>query len=187
MFNTATAPIHITTPRLLLRPLEITDSTPVFNLLNNPQSTQYLTISKLTRNHQALSFILQTKYQRLLRRAYSWAITSHDTTFLGAIDFQPISAYIGEVGYILLPSAQHHGYAKEALTAILQWAASHPTLALIHAGTHPDNTPSKALLQKQGFSYLDTFAPHTHWPQLPPPHHRSSVLRYVKHLHRPQV
>ncbi len=55
------------------------------------------------------------------------------------------------VGYEIAPAHQGHGYAKEALEAIIGWGFREVQLNRIEAQVHPDNAPSLALLAKLGF------------------------------------
>jgi len=60
-----------------------------------------------------------------------------------------------EIGYGLVPSARGHGYAAEALTALLDLAATHGVLAVI-AATTPDNAASQRTLERVGFEVVRT-------------------------------
>jgi RimJ/RimL family protein N-acetyltransferase len=62
-----------------------------------------------------------------------------------------------EVGYGLAPSARGHGYAAEAVTALLSLAASHG-LATVLADTTGDNIASQRTLERAGFVLVGTDA-----------------------------
>jgi RimJ/RimL family protein N-acetyltransferase len=62
-----------------------------------------------------------------------------------------------EVGYGLAPSARGHGYAGEALTALLTVAANHG-VATVLADTTDDNLPSQRTLANAGFTLVDADA-----------------------------
>ena len=55
------------------------------------------------------------------------------------------------LGYEIAPAHQGHGYAKEALQAIIAWGFREVQLNRIEAQVHPDNARSLALLAKLGF------------------------------------
>ncbi|MEH1164110.1 GNAT family N-acetyltransferase [Micromonospora sp. CPCC 205539] len=55
-----------------------------------------------------------------------------------------------EVGYGLAPSARGHGYAAEALVAVLNLAADHD-LTRVCADTTEDNVASQRTLERAGF------------------------------------
>ena len=56
-----------------------------------------------------------------------------------------------EVGYGILPEHQGRGYATEAVTALIGWAAGQPGVRRIEAETEPDNAASRRVLEKIGF------------------------------------
>jgi len=55
-----------------------------------------------------------------------------------------------EVGYGLADSVQGNGYATEALSAVVGWAAAQGVVA-VEAMTAPDNVPSHRVLERCGF------------------------------------
>ena len=67
-----------------------------------------------------------------------------------------------ELGFHLRPSYWGQGLAFEAASAIINNAFSQLGVSELRAGHHPDNHPSRCLLQKLGFEYLcDQFYPPT--------------------------
>ena len=60
-----------------------------------------------------------------------------------------------EIGYGLAPSARGHGYATEALVALLAMAAGHGLTRVI-ADTTPDNIASQRTLSRAGFRLVGT-------------------------------
>lgn len=59
-----------------------------------------------------------------------------------------------EIGYAVLAGHQRHGYALEALCALLQWAWRDARVRRIDAETRPALEPSIALLERLGFRRL---------------------------------
>jgi RimJ/RimL family protein N-acetyltransferase len=62
-----------------------------------------------------------------------------------------------EIGYGLAPSARGHGYAAEALIALLTVAADHG-VSKVMADTTPDNVASQRTLIRAGFRLASTDA-----------------------------
>jgi RimJ/RimL family protein N-acetyltransferase len=60
-----------------------------------------------------------------------------------------------EIGYGLVPSARGHGYAAEAVIALLTVAAGHG-LSRVIADTAPDNISSQRTLVRAGFRLVST-------------------------------
>ncbi|MFD0784206.1 GNAT family N-acetyltransferase [Micromonospora azadirachtae] len=79
-----------------------------------------------------------------------------DGKAIGGIGFkgQPVDGCV-EVGYGLAPSARGHGYAAEALVALLNVAADHG-LTRVVADTTGDNVASQRTLERAGFRRAGT-------------------------------
>jgi RimJ/RimL family protein N-acetyltransferase len=56
------------------------------------------------------------------------------------------------VGYGLVEPARGHGYATEALRALVGYAARQPAVKRMVADTEKDNVPSQRVLEKAGFA-----------------------------------
>jgi RimJ/RimL family protein N-acetyltransferase len=89
-----------------------------------------------------------------------------DGLAVGGIGFkgQPDRGCI-EIGYGLAPSARGHGYAAEAVIALLTVAADHGIVRLI-ADTTLDNIPSQRTLTRAGFRLVGTDTELHHYEQL---------------------
>lgn len=59
-----------------------------------------------------------------------------------------------EINYILAPEAQHHGYAQEAVIALMSFAQNNWDIDRFMAEIHKDNEPSIKLIEKLGFNKL---------------------------------
>ncbi len=81
-----------------------------------------------------------------------------DGQAIGGVGFkgQPEGGCV-EIGYGLVPSARGHGYAAEAVKALLPLAADHGVSKVI-AETTPDNVASQRTLIRAGFSRVSTDA-----------------------------
>jgi RimJ/RimL family protein N-acetyltransferase len=87
-------------------------------------------------------------YYRITRQADGQAV--------GGIGFmgQPDGGCI-EIGYGLAPSARGHGYAAEAVIAVLALAADHGVSKVV-ADTTVDNVASQRTLIRAGFRFVGT-------------------------------
>lgn len=61
-----------------------------------------------------------------------------------------------EIGYSVLPAYRRLGYAREAVTAALAWAAGQPAVRRLRASVAPDNAASRGLLERLGFVQVGT-------------------------------
>jgi [ribosomal protein S5]-alanine N-acetyltransferase len=56
-----------------------------------------------------------------------------------------------DIGYIVDPSRQRQGFATEAVAAMLKFCFDELGLHRVQAFIHPENAPSRALVEKLGF------------------------------------
>lgn len=79
-------------------------------------------------------------------------------TMVGRIGFHapPDRNGMVEIGYTVLAAYRRQGYAREAVTALLGWAAAQPGVRRLRASVGPDNTASRALLGSLGFVQIGT-------------------------------
>jgi len=85
----------------------------------------------------------------------SWFITVRDTGLVvGTIGFFGPPSADGEVmvGYGLVESARLHGYATEALRALVAYAMARPEVRRVVADPDLDNAASHNVLVKAGFT-----------------------------------
>jgi RimJ/RimL family protein N-acetyltransferase len=89
-----------------------------------------------------------------------------DGRAVGGIGFkgQPNGGYV-EIGYGLAPSARGHGFAAEAVIALLTVAADH-RLSKVIADTTLDNIASQRTLIRAGFRLVSTDAELQHYEVL---------------------
>ena len=80
---------------------------------------------------------------------------SHNT-LIGGLGFLGPPNAAGEtiIGYSLLADFHRQGYCPEAVSAIIDWAFSHPELNMLIIRTSPHHRPSIRVAEKLGFQYL---------------------------------
>jgi ribosomal-protein-alanine N-acetyltransferase len=61
---------------------------------------------------------------------------------------------VHNLGFIFHPSYQGYGYANESCRAAMKYVFGELATQKILTGTHPDNTPSVALLKKLGLEEI---------------------------------
>ncbi|PWV47725.1 GNAT family N-acetyltransferase [Chitinophaga sp. S165] len=95
-----------------------------------------------------------------------WTIISRDeNNMVGDICFvgEPNEAGEVEIGYGTYEHQRGKGYMTEAVKAMIEWTAQQPGIKGIIASTLKDNTPSYAVLQKNGFMKTGESADLFHW------------------------
>lgn len=81
-----------------------------------------------------------------------WMIELKDGTHIGELCFKGIDSNGSvEIGYGVSGKYEGHGYATEAVAAVVNWALQQPNVSCIEAETEPENTTSKRVLEKCGF------------------------------------
>ena len=65
----------------------------------------------------------------------------------------PDESGIVEIGYGIVPERRRHGFASEAVRALLARAFSEPRVTAVIAHTLPELTPSIGVLQTTGFAF----------------------------------
>jgi RimJ/RimL family protein N-acetyltransferase len=82
---------------------------------------------------------------------YYQIVRRDDGNAIGGIGFKgPPRNGTVEIGYGLIPGARGHGYAAEALLALMSIARQHAVAQLV-ADTDDDNTASQRTLERAGF------------------------------------
>ena len=74
--------------------------------------------------------------------------------FIGCCGLRPHKENEYEIGFHLRPDFWGKGYAAEAAGAVIRFAFDVLKAEKIFAGHHPQNTASKKLLMKLGFTYI---------------------------------
>ncbi|GGM07819.1 GNAT family N-acetyltransferase [Deinococcus aerophilus] len=143
----------LTTPRLTLRPLTPDDLPAVLAYRNDPQVARYQGWA-LPATPDSVAGLVSDRPLG----APGWvqrAVTLHGGTLLGDVALNTHNQQ-AEMGVTLARSAQGHGYAREALHALITHAFTELGLHRLRASTDPRNTPVAALLIRLGFRYEGT-------------------------------
>ena len=147
------------TPRLRLRAHTLADLPTYCTLWADPRVMQYIGGKPNTP---------EESWSRLLRNAGHWSLLGFGSWYIeerstgdfvgesGLFDYhQAIDPPLGdtpEIGWILSPAKHGHGYATEAVQAILTWATDLFTSDEVACIVHPDNATSLRVAQKCGFT-----------------------------------
>ena len=83
-----------------------------------------------------------------------WMIDLKDGTHIGELCFKGLDSNgVAEIGYGIAEQYQGHGYATEAIKALLNWAFQEPKVLAIEAEIDDKNIASKKVLEKCGFVF----------------------------------
>lgn len=146
----------LTTSRLLLRALEITDAPAIFQLRSDPAVLRYLGREPATDIKEAEDFIRNIQDNTLSGKSILWgiALKENPSALIGTICFWNIKPEISEAesGYAMLPDFWGKGYTTESLQTVMDWGFNTAGFNSIIAVLDAANLPSAAVLQKTGFS-----------------------------------
>lgn len=157
LYNVFTPFPILTTQRLTLRPLEITDEQEIFTLRSDSEINKYLDRQKASTIEDARNFIHKITEHINKKDSLYWAITFTDKNILvGTICLFSFSTEKDscEIGYELLSTFQGQGIMQEALEKVIEYAFNTIQVKRMEAFFHRDNQRSITLLKK--FSFIDS-------------------------------
>ena len=168
MLNATHIPFPIlTTERLILRQLLISDEQEIFTLRSDSEINKYLDRQISNTIDDARNFINKVNENISKNDSLYWAITLGDKNKLvGTICLYGFSDenYKCEIGYELLTNFQKHGIMKEAVEKVIDYAFNTIKVKKIEAFLHRDNQSSIKLLEK--FSFRNSNQPDKTNPDL---------------------
>lgn len=144
------------TPRLLLRKMQIEDAADMYDYARRPEVTRFL----LWEPHADPAFTQQ--YLRYLQQRYrvgdffDWAVVEKEsgkmigTCGFTQFDFVNDSA---EVGYVIHPHFQGHGYATEAVMHVIAFGFSQLPIHRIEALFVQGNDRSRHVMERAGMTF----------------------------------
>lgn len=146
----------LTTDRLTLRQLKITDDQEIFTLRSDTEINKYLDRQSANSIDDARAFINRVNENISKNNSLYWAITLSDKNIMvGTVCLFSFSDENGncEIGYELLTNFQGNGIMKEAVEKVIDYAFNKIKVQKIEAFFHKDNLSSKKLLEKLSFKY----------------------------------
>ena len=149
------APARLETPRLILRRPEPADAEAVFaRFANDPNVTRYMAWPRHESVEQTREFLSFSTAHWDAWPAGPYLIDVRTTgLLLGSTGFTFLEPGVAETGYVLARDAWGHGYASEALSALLLLSRSLGIQRLI-AECHYEHRASQRVLEKCGFQRL---------------------------------
>lgn len=147
------------TSRLSLRRLEVRDWRQISFLRTDPQVNRFVQRSSAASQEKAIAFINKIGQGFEQGNMYYWCICQQvDPVMLGSICLWNFSddRKTAETGYDLHPEFQGKGIMQEAMEVVLDFGFGVLQLDTILAFTHHDNVPSRKLLERNHFQFLES-------------------------------
>lgn len=144
----------LTTERLVLRALRVSDVEEVFALRADPAVMQHVNRPLATSLQDAEALIATVNDGVAANTSIHWAITRKgDDRFIGLIGFWRIVKEhdLGELGYMLARAHWGQGLTSEAIAAVLPVGFGTLGMHRVEAITRPVNRASIRALEKNGF------------------------------------
>lgn len=154
---------ELSTPRLLLRKIYLSDAEDIFEYASKEEITKYLSWNHHQTIEDSKQFIYMVTQNYMDGDPSSWAIYhKEDQKMIGTIGFVSYNSVHkrGEVGYALSKKYWRQGITSEALQAVLEFGFSMLNLSRIEARCYPENTASEKLLLKNNFQFEGTLRKH---------------------------
>lgn len=144
----------LTTPRLTLRKLAMSDLNDFFEHGSDPDVARF-TLWEAHRNlEHARTHLAEYVRNYTHGRTPTWGIVLNEQNkLIGTCGFHHIAPYEqdAEIGYTLTKAYWGRGLATEAVRAVLDFGFKQAKLQRITARITPDNAASARVLQKLGF------------------------------------
>ncbi len=150
-----TALCLLRTPRLLLRPTDVSDSDAAFAIQSDWNVTRMLRMARYPPDREELTrWFAEHRREWFEAEAFRFAIELGGR-FVGVVDIGEIGGGWGDLGYWLDSAAWGRGYASEAAGAVVRFAFDEIGLVGLRTGHAEDNPASGRVLTKLGFREID--------------------------------
>jgi len=148
----------LTTPRLTLEPVSVENAAALLRVMQAGHLREFQDVPRYTREEFERRVAQRPK--RLHARAigrFEWLIVPRGASApVGWVSLRlgDHAPGIAEIGYSLLVAHRRLGYAFEACVAVVAAAFGTSDIARIEACCVPENTPSRSLLERLGFTQI---------------------------------
>ncbi len=148
----------LTTARLTLRPMQPADAVTLHRIYQTDGVLRYFPNPNPPAIEKVERFILEQQMHWETYGYGNWGIVPRDEEkIIGWVGLQFLPELDEtEVGYLLDKPFWGKGYATEAARASLQFGFDHFAFSRLIALVHPENIPSRRVLEKCGMKYIET-------------------------------
>ena len=124
-------------------------------LWGNPEVTKYICASGVFSDDDIIRRLNTEIQNESVYQVQYWPIFELTTNALiGCCGLRPRKAKEYEIGIHLCPEYWGRGYAEESANAVIEYAFCVLNAKKLFAGHNPDNSKSRKLLAKLGFTYI---------------------------------
>ena len=153
------------TPRLLIRPFELSDAEDMFEMDKNPEVHKYLWQTPTQTIDETIKIIAYIQKQYAENNIGRFATILKETgEFIGWTGIKYINDHIEngnsnfyDYGYRLSEKFWNKGFATEASMAWLDYGFNSMKIDKMNAYTHFENGASNHILKKVGFQFVENY------------------------------
>ncbi|WCT13136.1 GNAT family N-acetyltransferase [Mucilaginibacter jinjuensis] len=156
--------IFIETDRLIIRELLPSDDAGIFELDSDPEVHEYLGRSPIKNIEEARDVIAFIREQYITNGIGRWAMVEKTSgNFIGWTGLKLIRDTVNnhthfyDLGYRLIKKYWGKGYATESAIACRDYGFNELNQPVLYAITDVGNVGSRKVLEKAGFTCLETF------------------------------
>jgi RimJ/RimL family protein N-acetyltransferase len=150
----------LTTPRLVLRPLDLGDVDMLWPDISDAEISRQMAWSAHTEKSQTLEFLRGEVARRESGKGVTWAIL-RDDAFCGIVSLigvirkhRALTFDKAELAYWMSRRVQRQGLMTEACRRVLRFAFGEFGLHKVFVGHFAANAASQALIRRLGFRYI---------------------------------
>jgi ribosomal-protein-alanine N-acetyltransferase len=152
--------ISIETDNLIMRPFLPSDAKDAAYYSQQPNISYWMSDMVLHNESEALSWIHWLNEKFNINEPFIILAIEHKVEHkcIGVVGVHAKAEIDNEVEilYGISDSYQGNGYATEASKALIQWVFKNTELKSLTAIVKPENIPSKVVIEKLSFQYVDT-------------------------------
>lgn len=157
MYNGNMNRIEIETPRLRLVPLGPEHLETTHRYASDVEHTRYMMFLPTESRAETLRYLARcaAEWQKPVPVFYEFAVLL-DGAHIGSVSlYFDTSPELGDMGWIINPAYEGHGYATEAVLAMMDFARNRLDIRHFLAHCDVDNLASRAVMQKIGLTLTD--------------------------------
>lgn len=149
----------LTTERLILRKLQLTDSPDILMFQSDKNNFIFADLPIYNTIDQVDDYINKMNLGVKEHKWFIWALCLKESNqIIGSLSIWNLNHKLNkaELGYLTFTTHRKKGYMKEALKKVLDFAFNTLSIDIIEAYTRNDNVPSKLFLNKLEFKFTET-------------------------------
>ena len=148
----------LTTERLIIRPIELTDTDDLFEICADPRVNDWLSYPLYHEKEKVREYIEMILNDPVLKHIppHYVLVEKKSGKMIGTCDFVKSVDGVSEIGYSLNYNYWGQGYMSEALPAVIQTGFEHIGFRRIEIRALEANQRSIRVIEKAGFVYEGT-------------------------------